>query len=449
MDSLLSVQDIIRYYKEGAKKPENVAIGMEVEKHGIYQTTRKPISYFGKNGLRKIQEKMIDELGWKACKIDGNFLLSLERCGSHLTLETPESMSELSGRTHPSLHDLARELEIHQHEESVISKIFGVLWVGIGIQPFAHNDEIKKLKSPRYKILFDYLRKQGGLWEEELKKTASVQTNIDYISEADATKKFQALLRLSPFISAMYAHSPLNDGKLTGMVSYRLHVLTHNDPERFGIRKIFFEKDFGFREWIEFCMKIPLVAIQRQDRWLSVKKKLTFGRFMKEGYEDFIPTLQDWLFHIGFIYSFAKFKQYIELRTCDSLPPFLIPSMQAVTKAFVYHPDGDRLLQALTKTWSFNDFQESYGKIAKKGLQAEINGKKMLDYCKEILNIANEHLHSFKTYNERKQDESVYLLPIKDFIFMKEQSPGEHVAEQWEAEWSKNPDRLIEWCRYD
>lgn len=439
---------VLDYYKYGCKKPDEVAIGMEVEKHGIYQATRQPIRYFGKNGFKRIQEKMIEELGWKIRKKDGDFLLSLERCGSHLTLETPESMSELSGRTHPSIHDLARELEIHQHEESVISKFFGVLWLGIGIQPFAKNTQIKPLKTERYKFLYKFLKQRGGLWEDELKKTASVQANIDYTSEADARKKFQTLLRLSPFLSAMYAHSPLVNGELSGFISYRLHVLTHNDPLRFGIRKFFFENDFGFKEWINFCMDIPVVSIARNGKWISVKNK-TFRQFITQGYKGFFPTIHDWLAHSGFIYTFVKLKRYIELRTCDSVPPFLVPSVQAIVKAFVYHPEGERMLKSLTEKWSFKDFEESYEKIAKKGMHVEIHGIKLLDYCKEILEAATGYLHSFKILNERKDNESIYLQPIKDFVFVKEKSPGRYLAEQWEKDWGRNPDRLIEWCRYD
>ena len=448
MNDHLSLNDLLNYYKSGCKKPEGVAIGMEVEKHGIYQDSHKPISYLGKNGLRKIQEKMIEELGWKIFKEEEEFLLTLERCGSRFTLETAESMSELSGRTHYSIHDLARELDIHQHEASVISKIFGVLWLGIGIQPFAHNNQIKKLKSPRYRILYDFLENRKGLWEEELKKTASVQANIDFISEVDAKRKFQTLLRLSPFLGAMYAHSPLNNGELTGYVSYRMHVLNHNDPDRFGIRKSFFESDYGFKEWVDYCLNIPMITIKRNDKWLRVKG-LTFKQFLNKGYGEYKPELDDWLVHTGMIYSFVRIKQYIELRICDSVPSILIPSIQAIVKAFVYHPEGDKILKDLTKAWQFKDFEESYEMIAKKGMNAEIKGIKLLDYCKEILNIASDNLHSFKNYNERGVDESVYLMPIKDFVFVKEKSPGSHVAELWEEEWHKNPDKLIEWCRHD
>ncbi len=444
----LQVKNLLAYYKEGCKKPEDVAIGMEVEKHGIFQANNKPITYFGANGLLKIQEKMIEELGWKISKQEENYLLRLKRCGSFLTLETAQSMSELSGRTHQSIHSLARELDIHQHEFSVISKIFGVLWLGIGIQPFASNDVIKLLETPRYKMLRNYLKSQGGLWQEELKKTASVQANIDFVSEIDACKKFQTLLRLSPFLGAMYAHSPLNKGKLSGYVSYRMHVLNNNDPKRFGIRKFFFENDFSLKDWVNFCLDIQMIAVKRGGKMLNINA-ITFRQFIEKGYKDFYPTIEDWVMHTSMIYSFVRIKRYIELRICDSVPSFLIPSIQAIVKAFVYHPDGGRILKDITKKWSFTDFSDSYEAIAKNGMDAVVCGNKILSYCKEILNVATDNLRSFKIFNERKFDESVYLIPIKDFVFVKEKSPGAHVAELWQTEWAENPERLVEWCRHD
>jgi glutamate--cysteine ligase len=444
----IDLGDIKRFYREGCKDPEDVAIGMEVEKHGIYEETLKPIPYFGGKGVRAIQRKMIAELGWKVSKREDKFLLALERCGTMFTLETSESMGELSGRTHTSIHDLARELKIHQHEVSVMSKIFGVQWLGIGIQPFSHNTQIRRLQSPRYRILYDYMESRNGLWEDELKKTASVQANIDFTSEDDARSKFQTLLKLSPFLGAMYAHSPICNGELTNYVSYRMHVLNHNDPVRFGIRKMFFKEDFGFEDWIDFCMDIPLLAVKRHGKWYALKNT-TFRQFMKSGYNGFKPTLEDWQVHTGFVYSFVRIKKYIELRICDSVPSVLIPSIQAIVKAFVYHPDGKKALKELTKNWSFNDFNESYEQIARKGMHAEVRGKQLLDYCKEILEVASDNLKSLKTYNNQKLDESVYLMPIKDFVFVKEMSPGMFVAQQWETEWNRNPKRLVEWCRYE
>jgi gamma-glutamylcysteine synthetase len=87
--------------------------------------------------------------------------------------------------------------------------------------------------------------------------------------------------------------------------------------------------------------------------------------------------------------------------------------------------------------------------IAKRGLQAEIKGVKMLDYCKQVLDIASENLRSFADLDEKEQDESVHLQPIKEFVFVKEKSPGEWVRDQWDGEWKQNPERLIEWCSFE
>ena len=60
----------------------------------------------------------------------------------------------------------------------------------------------------------------------------------------------------------------------------------------------------------------------------------------------------------------------------------------------------------------------------------------------------DDNLRSFKILNERKFDESVYLIPIKDFVFVKGKSPGAHVAELGKR-MGRNPERLVEWCRHD
>ncbi|MBI2639011.1 hypothetical protein HYW83_05475 [Candidatus Peregrinibacteria bacterium] len=445
----ISENDLLEYYKAGCKKPEEVKIGMEVEKHGIRRNNLQPVTYLDPNGFQNIQKKLIEELNWVAEREEGAYITSMSRGESRLTLEYCEDVCELSGRTHTSIHDLARELRIHQHELSEMSQIFDVVWFGMGYQPFK-SDPVKHRRTPlnRFNILEDFFRRKSKLWTETWHKLCSIQANIDYTSEEDARRKCHILLRLAPFIGAMYAHSPLKDGVNTGFVSYRTHILRKLDRRRFGIRKIFFSKNFGFKEWIDFCKKVPMVTIFRDEKWIPIKNT-TFAGFMKNGYGGFRPTLDDWILHVSFIYTDIRIKQYMELRVCDSLPPFLIPSLQAVVKAFVYHPDGERLITQLTKDWSFMDFCMIGEDIAKNGMFAALRGKKLLDYCKQILEIATSNLQSFKILNEKNEDESIYLKPIKEFVFVHEKSPGRWVMEKWEGEWRKNPEKLIEWCSFE
>lgn len=445
---ILSEKDLRSYFEKGYKKPEDVRIGMEVEKNGIRRSNYKPISYLEAKGVRSVQEKLIEELNWVVDREEGKYITSMSRGESRLTLEYCESMTELSGRTHSSIHDLARELRIHQHELSEISRIFDIAWLGIGYQPFSGHHVFQRAKLNRFNVLEDFFKKKSKNWVEHWHRLCSIQANIDYTSEDDARRKFQILLRLSPFLSAMYAHSPIKEGKNTGYVSYRTHLLRKIDPRRFGIRKIFFSPHFGFNKWIEFAKRVPMVAIFRDGNWIPVKG-MNFAQFLKSGYEKFTPTAEDFTLHLSFLYSDIRIKQYIELRICDSLPPFLIPSLQAIVKGFVYHKDGDKLMRDLTKDWNFSDFASIYQPIALAGMHAEHKGKKLLDYCKEILNIATANLRSFGVMNEKNEDESVYLQPIKEFVFMKEKSPGRWVMENWDGEWRQNPEKLIEWCSYE
>ena len=114
----ISDNDLLKYYKTGCKKPEEVKIGMEVEKHGIRRNNYKPAGYLEQNGIHNVLKKLADELNWQIDRKEGKYITSMSRCGSKITLDTCESIAELSGRTHPSIHDLALELKIHRHELS-------------------------------------------------------------------------------------------------------------------------------------------------------------------------------------------------------------------------------------------------------------------------------------------------------------------------------------------
>lgn len=443
---IFTKEDLLSFFKGNCKKPEEVAIGMEVEKHGVHTKTHKPVTYLEQNGVRKIQEKLIQELDWKIEHEEGKYIVSMNRGGTHFNLELSEAMTELSGRTHPSIHDLAREMRLHQQELSEISNLFDVLWFGIGYQPFALDDEIRLVPIQRYNVLDeDTKRRSHHSYEKQAHNNASVQANIDYISESDMQRKFSLLLRLAPFLSAMYAHSPLRTGKNTGFVSYRTHILQHMDRRRHGIRKLFFDPEFNFKKWINFCARIPMIAIFREGHWIPIPR-MTFNQFLKRGFEGHMPMLSDWILHLSYIYTDVRIRGFMELRVIDSLPPFMVPSVQAMVKAFVYHEEGPRFMHDLTKDWSFNDFVSVYRGIAREGMDAKMHGKKLLDYCKEIVSIASANLKSFQLMNEKREDESIHLEPLKDFVFVKEKSPGRFVAENWEGEWNKNPEKLIAWC---
>ena len=72
-------------------------------------------------------------------------------------------------------------------------------------------------------------------------RTCTVQTNLDFLDEADMVEKFRVSLALQPVATALFANSPFREGAPTGLLSTRSHVWTDTDPDRCGILPFVFE----------------------------------------------------------------------------------------------------------------------------------------------------------------------------------------------------------------
>ena len=69
----------------------------------------------------------------------------------------------------------------------------------------------------RYRIMRDYMPKKGRLGLDMMLRTCTVQTNLDYRSEADMVRKFRVSLALQPVAVALFANSPFVEGKPIGL----------------------------------------------------------------------------------------------------------------------------------------------------------------------------------------------------------------------------------------
>src|SRR5690625_7922929 len=86
----------------------------------------------------------------------------------------------------------------------------------------------------RYALTRRYMPTVGSHGHEMMKRTCTVQVNLDISSEADMVAKFRTALALQPIGTALFANSPFTEGRPNGFVSYRAHVWTDSDPDRTG-----------------------------------------------------------------------------------------------------------------------------------------------------------------------------------------------------------------------
>ena len=72
--------------------------------------------------------------------------------------------------------------------------------------------------------------KVGKLGLDMMYRTCTVQTNLDFSSEADMVKKLRVSLALQPVATALFANSPFTEGKPNGFLSFRSEIWRDTDP---------------------------------------------------------------------------------------------------------------------------------------------------------------------------------------------------------------------------
>jgi glutamate--cysteine ligase len=437
------------FYKEGSNKEKNM-VGIEVEKIGVVANTGETSSYGGKCGYLAILGKLYEELGWKITKQKDKFILQLQRGKSLIDLES-DGRIELAGAPSDSIHDIAREFRIHQNEISEISNIYGIGWLGTGFQPISKNKDIEDLpEAYNYEAqkLFQSIKEKTGndralAWS---KKTAGVHAAIDYFSEEDFARKGKLLFRIAPFLMAMFANSPFSKGEFTGYMSYRYHVTSNTGIPVFNITKELYESDFSYEDWCDHIIDQKLLFLQVGDEWKTPEG--SFRDYIDHGFEGQRATMDDFYMHMKTLWMDVRLRNTIEFRAIDSLPPSLVPSVAAVMKGLFFQEESLAAVEKLIPQLSFEEYQALQQDSAKHALQATCRGVKLLDTAKELLQIAEEALKKEQIVDFNGRDESQFLEPIKEFVFIKGMSPAEWTVEMWEGEWNNNLFPVLDWYQY-
>ena len=99
--------------------------------------------------------------------------------------------------------------------------------------------------------------------------TATVQVNLDFASEADMVEKLRIGLALQPLATALFANSPFIDGKPSGNMSERSLVWTDTDPKRTGMLPFAFEEGFGFEQYVDYALDVPMYFVVRDGAFIN------------------------------------------------------------------------------------------------------------------------------------------------------------------------------------
>ena len=442
------VEQLVEYFREGETPRAEWRVGTEHEKLGLYAKTFRPVPYEGERGIHALLAAIEREHGWKPLT-DAGLLVGLERDGRTITLE-PGGQLELSGAPLASLHETNREFRDHIALVNAVSERFGIVWLGLGLQPLARVEDLPRMPRERHQIMREYLARRDTLGLHMMHATAGVQANFDFASEGDAARKLRLALAASPVSTALFANSPLSDGRPNGFQSRRAEIWRHTDTDRWSLLPFAFAPGFGegtaYRRYTEWALDVPMFLIVRDGHSLPARG-VTFRRFMTDGFEGHRATLADWVVHLTTVFPEVRMKRVIETRGVDAVPGAQVCALPAFWKGLLY--DDEALAAGLDRLWSwtFAQVDALHAAVAREGLGARGPDAPVLAVARELLAISRRGLERIGARNEVGEDESLYLEPLERIAALGA-SPAAQLLESWNGPWKQDISRLVEYAKY-
>ena len=415
-EPLLTLDNLKDYFLRGSKAPGDLKIGVEWEKIGVYKDNGCAIAYSGERGVEQIFRLLVKKNGWQPV-YSNSHIIALKKNEARITLE-PGGQIELSGQKASRLRENFAELDCHLNEIRGVSDELGIAWLGIGAQPFSIASEIEWVPKERYAIMRESLKDKVSLTYSMMKETASIQISLDYTSERDAVEKLRLAMGLSPILSAMFANSPLVEGRPSGFFSRRAHIWLHTAPERTGIIEKVFNGNFNFENYIEYALHVPMLFIVRGERMIAVRG-INFKEFMKNGFQGNLATETDWGIHLSTIFTEARLKQYLEIRCVDCQKTEFAFSAPALIKGIFYDPVSRQKAWKLVTGVPIGERKRLALETPKSGLAVKFKDKELWDTAAKLIQYAEEGLGRID------REEVRYLQPIKHLIVKKRTVPAE------------------------
>ncbi len=407
----LDYETIRGLYAEGYTK--NELVGIEYERIPVDEVTNETVSYDGEFGVKHFLQEFAKMYNWEYI-LDGDVIIGLKKGHDTITLE-PGSQIEYSIEPQESVTLLKDKIEKIDSDMSFLLYKYGIKLFSYGVSPISTHKNIKILPKRRYKHMADYL--WGILSDVMMKETAGIQVGIDFSSEEDAMEKFLIANLISPFMTAAFANSSIRGGVDTGYKSFRALAWLNTDNERCGFATKLVE-NITFDDYINSMLDTPMIFFNRGEDLIYLDGKITFNQFLKNGYDGFEATVDDYKLHANMCFPDIRLRQFVEIRNHDCVGGGLEYAIPAIYKGLLYSKDCINSVKELLKGLSGSDICEFRYNVPRFALKTKIKNVLAKDIALEMLKIA------YNALDKKNDEDSEYILPIIE-LTKKGLTPGD------------------------
>jgi glutamate--cysteine ligase len=121
--------------------------------------------------------------------------------------------------------------------------------------------------------------------------------------------------------------------------------------------------------------------------------------------------------------------------------------LSALIKGAFYDSDCLQAAWDLVNGWSFDERMQAYLDSHKEALSARVRRYAILDLARELLQIGWEGLRRQRALNAQGEDETIYLVPLKNLLDQGK-CPADLLVEKWEGELAHDIKKLIAYTAY-
>jgi glutamate--cysteine ligase len=431
------------YLASGCKPRDDWRIGTEHEKFGYVKADHAPLPYAGPCSIEAVLEGRRDRYGWAEVR-EGGALIGLQKDGANVSLE-PGGALELSGAPLETIHQTCDEVNEHLREVRAVADDIGAGFIGLGAAPIWTHEQMPLMPKGRYKLMDAYMDTVGTSGKQMMRRTCTVQVNLDFASEADMVKKLRVALALQPVATALFANSPFFEGKPNGHKSWRSRVWRHLDAARTGMLPFVFEDGFGFEAYAEHALDVPMYFVYRDGTYINALGQ-SFRDFLKgelPALPGEKPTLSDWADHLTTLFPEARVKKYIEMRGADGGPWRRLCALPAFWVGLMYDQGALDAAWDLVKGWDAETREGLRVAASVDGLAAEVNGIRMHDLARQAVALAEQGLAARARPGAGGliPDETHFLNALKESL-ESGQTPADELLAHYAGDWNGDLDRI-------
>ena len=393
-------EKLIDYMKSGIKESQVSSLGMEAEHFILKKDTLEAVPYAGEGGIREILCRLMEAVEGSTA-MPGKELLGFTAPDYVITLE-PAAQLEISINATDDISLIEKTyLEFLDTLKKVLTP-YGYTYLAAGKQPVSKVRDLDLIPKERYVLMDRYFALTGTGGIEMMRGTCSVQVSIDYFSAEDFRRKIQAVSYYTPVFKLLMDNAPVFEGRpVQGHLS-RTDTWNRTDPKRCGALPGIFKEDYGFGDYADFLLDMPLIFMETKDG-----NYYTGERTVRDIYENRTPSTEDIIHIQSMAFPDVRAKRYLEIRSADSVPARYATAYCALIKGLLYNKEGLDYAQEQIRVNSLSreDILESEQSLIQLGWDGLVYHKPVREAAAEILRIAKDGL---------KEEEKHYLAPFEE-----------------------------------